>query len=70
MVECQLPKLNVAGSNPVTRLIIKNSAAGFDELQDLRSTALGTTLLIKSFEDYRPCFRILTTLSDELGFIK
>jgi len=51
-------------------LINKNSATGFDELQDLRSTALGTTLLIKSFEDYRPCFRILTTLSDELGFIK
>ena len=28
MVECQLPKLNVAGSNPVTRLIIQEFSSG------------------------------------------
>jgi len=32
-------------------LIIKNSATGFDELQNLRSTALCATLLVKSFQN-------------------
>ena len=40
VVECQLPKLNVAGSNPVTRLkIIKKpkSRPRLDELHHLRT---------------------------------
>ena len=38
-VECQLPKLNVAGSNPVTRLKIieERSSSRLDELHNLRT---------------------------------
>ena len=35
-VECQLPKLNVAGSNPVTRFLISTKLTSwFDQLHDL-----------------------------------
>ena len=50
MVECQLPKLDVAGSNPVSRSKINNLRASADVLsQPLLHNSLGviTALLDK-----------------------
>lgn len=60
VVECQLPKLNVAGSSPVTRLPstierrLKQQlllAARFNQLQHLRTHAAGATLAIERLQD-------------------
>ena len=56
MVECQLPKLNVAGSNPVTRLLKNWSSSWFDQLHDLWAYASGAALTIKTLENQRTCF--------------
>ena len=53
MVECQLPKLNVAGSNPVTRLSTIGSRSRLNQLHDLWSGTSGAALAIKSFENQR-----------------
>ena len=63
MVECQLPKLNVAGSNPVTRLLKIWSGSWFDQLHDLWACASGTALTIKTFENQGTCFSDLSGFS-------
>ena len=60
MVECQLPKLNVAGSNPVTRLSTIGSRSRLDQLHDLWTGTSGTALTIKTFENQGTCFSDLS----------
>ena len=63
MVECQLPKLNVAGSNPVTRLLSIKSGSRFDQLHDLWASRSGAALTIKTFENQGTCFSDLSRFS-------
>ena len=58
MVECQLPKLNVAGSNPVTRLKIieERSSSRLDELHNLRTDRSSSTFVAQGLKNQGPCF--------------
>ena len=55
MVECQLPKLNVAGSSPVTRLnkFKHSSRTRLDELENLRPSRSSTALVFQGLQDQR-----------------
>ena len=64
MVECQLPKLNVAGSNPVTRLSTIRSRSRLNQLHDLRAGTSCAALTIKAFENQRTCFSDLSGFSN------
>lgn len=68
MVECQLPKLNVAGSSPVTRLnnFKHSSSTRLDELKNLRSGRHSTSFVTQGLQDQRTRFiepTILCTLA-------
>ncbi len=55
MVECQLPKLNVAGSSPVTRLnnFKSSSRTRLDELENLRPCRSSAALVSQCLQDQR-----------------
>ena len=58
MVECQLPKLNVAGSSPVTRLnkFKRSSRTRLDKLKNLRPGRSSTALVFQGLQDQRARF--------------
>ena len=65
VVECQLPKLNVAGSSPVTRLLNEQiesrlqSVARLDQLEYLRANTACTPLAIQGAQDQASsCFNL------------
>ncbi len=64
MVECQLPKLNVAGSNPVTRLSTIGSRSRLNQLHDLWAGTSGAALTIKTLENQGTCFSDLSGFSN------
>ena len=65
VVECQLPKLNVAGSNPVIRLnrFQEKLRTRLDELKDLGASASSSAFVSQGLQDQRTRLVRTTSLS-------